>query len=205
MPELETSILGVDLGQAGDYAAAASVRLRTATPDFVGPPYPKLRCVALRRWPLGTDYCEIVADVLDLRADVTVVDFTGVGRPVVDILRKEAGRRNFRGRIRPVSIVASNARGRMKHEERGSHWIVPKVDLISSIALWQQKRLLALPAVPETKLLIHEMSEFRMRYTKAANMQFGAAPGAHDDLVIAFGLACWWASRFGTRTLQVVC
>lgn len=203
--ESETSILGLDLGQSGDYAAAANVRLRRSGPEFVGPPYPKLRCTSLRRWPLGTDYCDVVSDALDLNTDVIVVDFTGVGRPVVDVMRREAMRRNYRGRIRPVTIAASVAQTRMKTEQRGTHWVVPKIDLVTSIVLWQQRKMLVLPRVPETDNLIKEMKDFRMKYTKAANLQFTAVPSAHDDLVIAFGLACWWASRFGTRTLQVVC
>lgn len=196
-------IMGLDLGQASDYAAAAILDKRTYPEDFTGPQDQQLRCVALRRWELGTDYNQIVHDVIDVNVDVVVVDFTGVGRPVVDMLRAEARRRHYAGRIRPVTITASSARTKLKSEERGTHWVVPKIDLVSSIVLLQQKDLLRLPRVPEVKQLMKELQDFRMKFTKAANIQLGAEK-QHDDLVIALGLACWWTQRFGVRKLAVL-
>lgn len=204
-----TRVLGLDLGQAGDYSAAACGELGS---DDDRLPIRKrsrrrkqLRFVALRRWPLGTDYCRVVEDALDLGVESVVVDFTGVGRPVVDLMRRRANERQYAGRIVPVSIVSSSARGRLHHEKRGAYRTVPKVDLISSILLWQQGGLLVLPDVPETKLLLSELANFRMRYTKSANQTYAAAAGSNDDLVLALGLACWWADRCGRRRLAIVC
>lgn len=200
-------VLGLDLGQSADYTAGCLLEKKTYPSDFVGPQYAKFRCTSLRRWPLGVDYVDVAKDAVDLNPDVIVPDFTGVGRPVVDIMRREARNRGFEGKIRPVTIAASDARVKLKTEARGSHWLVPKADLITSIAVMQQRRLLVLPRVPETELLLTELAQFQVRFSKHANVQFGNSPGArhHDDLVIAAGLASWFMLRFGTKQLAVYC
>jgi hypothetical protein len=84
--------LGLDLGQAQDYSAL--VVLETTDTD---PP----RTYAgrhLQRWSLGTSYPTVAKDAagiaeamaLSWRGRVTLaVDATGVGRAVVDLLRRE--------------------------------------------------------------------------------------------------------------------
>jgi len=207
MPSHEFRCLGLDLGQSTDYSAACLLTRRVERTGLIGPRDDRIRCRALRRWPLGSDYCEVVSDVLQLPVDVIVVDFGGCGRPVVDLLRREAMRKQYPGRIRPVAIVASDARVRKKTEERGSHWLVPKIDLIAAVSILQEQRMVLLPDIPETKILLQEVRDFRMRYTKKANVQFGNEPGAgrHDDLVLSFALAGWWMIKFGVREAALEC
>lgn len=195
-------IIGLDLGQAQDPAAAAVVDREDKEPlGFIGPRNPdhglRFKCRGLRTWRLGTDYNDIVSDVLDVAADNLVVDFGGVGRPVVDMLRKQAFARKYRGKIRPVQLIGSSGRASQKHEARGAHWNVPKIDVVTSIITAQQSGLLWLPASEDTKALLEQLRVFRLKFTKSANMQFGNAPGGHDDLVIALGLALWFGQKFG--------
>lgn len=190
-----TRIIGLDLGQAGDPAAAAVVERDDATRH--------LSCISLRRWTLGTDYCQVVADVLGLPSHAVVVDFTGVGRPVVDVMRREATKRGYSGKIQPVVFAGSNTRAKQKREARGDHWVVPKIDLVTSIVLAQQAKQITFIDATETRALLHELADFRMRITKAANVQFGNKPGGHDDLVCALGLAVWWARRSGSQKLAI--
>jgi hypothetical protein len=202
-------ILGLDLGQSQDPAAAALVdRVTEEPPGFVGPRNPnfgmRIVCQALRLWPLGTDYTQIVSDVLDVNADAIVVDFGGVGRPVVDVMRKEAVKRNRKTKIRPVQLIGSSGRAQIQAEARGSHWNVPKIDIVGSLILCQQKKQLWLPKCQETTTLLEQLRAFQMRITKAANLQFGNSPaGGHDDLVVALGLACWYARRFGVGKFAI--
>jgi len=203
--------IGLDLGQSHDPAAAAVVDRVTSEPlDFIGPANPnfKPRTVvrSLRQWPLGTDYMDIVEDVLSFPVDVIVVDFGGVGRPVVDIMRRRATEKRFTGKIKPVQLIGSNARATQKREARGVHWNVPKIDVITSILLAQQDGSLWLPKdAKETAALFEQLRIFQMKVTKAANLQFGNAPGGHDDLIVALGLACWWCRRFGSMKPAVWC
>lgn len=202
MSETHHRVMGLDLGQAADYSAAVVLERRCYDSDFVGPPYAKVNCVAIRRWPLNTDYNDVVKNVLDLPCDALVVDYTGVGRPVVDMLRRRAQHIGYRGMIRPVVIAASHVVMRQKTELRGKHWVVPKVDLVTSINSLQQRGLLALPRCPETQMLLDEMDTFKMRYTKRSLAFEGTK---HDDLLMAAGLAAWWTLRmFSRRVLAVL-
>ena len=206
---IDMRILGCDLGQASDPSAAAVVD-RVANAAAIDPDNQlpqrgfKLLCRGLKRYPLGVDYCDVCESVLSVPSDVLVVDFTGVGRPVVDLLRRMAmGDRlgkpraePYRGKIVPVIFAASNVVLRGKTEARGRHYVVPKVDIVSSTMIAQQQKLLSLPSGPLVESLLREMADFRIRYTASANVTMGNAPGKHDDLLIALCLACWYALRF---------
>ena len=95
-PALRTTYhVGLDLGQASDPTALV-ILARPAAQDVAAARLPPVYEVPhLRRWPLGTSYPAIVADVgkllarPELAGAVLVVDQTGVGRPVVDFFKKE--------------------------------------------------------------------------------------------------------------------
>src|SRR3954453_10498121 len=95
-----TYIIGLDLGQTHDYTALA-VLACTPGDDALTLPH-------LQRFLLHTPYPEIVASVArlastpQLREAPLVVDQTGVGRPIVDLLRNAVGAR----RIIPVTITS---------------------------------------------------------------------------------------------------
>ena len=88
--------LGLDLGQAQDYSALVLVGQRPTDPA------PRPYVVAmLHRWPLGTPYPVIIEHtVATMRRPqvrqgqaTLLVDYTGVGRAVVDSVRqREIGR-----------------------------------------------------------------------------------------------------------------
>src|SRR5688572_26843615 len=88
-------ILGLDLGQAGDYTALAVLEQTWPEPDGTMAQYDVRH---LERMPLGISYPDIVKQVSErvwalngMDASMTlVVDQTGVGRPVVDLLRDAA-------------------------------------------------------------------------------------------------------------------
>lgn len=193
-------VAGVDLGQACDHAAISILKRTTYKGHFCGPPDPSSRLVYCRRWPNDTDYMDLAEELVSLNPNVMVLEFNGVGRPVVDIVRSVAQRRGYVGKIRPVITAASNARMEEHREARGSYMTVPKKDIVSAIRIMGKARLLVTPSpkrMPELKHLDEELRVFQMRYSQAGNMQFGNQPGAglHDDLVISLGLACWWMLR----------
>ncbi len=207
-----TRIVALDLGQSTDFCAAAVIDRDDTAPeplDLHGPPNPLkglLRCTALRRWPLHTDYCQVVSDVLDLPADVIVPDACGVGRPIVDLLRREAMKRNCRVKIHPVMTVGSNTKvASTRMEARGLMSSVPKIELVTSLMIAQQQGNLRLPNVPETQQLLHELAGYQLRYSQKGNVQFGNDPkkAPNDDLVVACALGVWYAMRFGVRRLGI--
>lgn len=184
-------VIGLDLGQTTDFTAVAVLERPPADNDD---PVYALR--HLQRFALGTPYTEIVpavvrlADTGRLRGSPLVVDQTGVGRPVVDLLRRTPGA----GRVVPVTITA----GEKATQTADGSWHVPKKDLVSRLQLLLQAgRLKIAKALPEADVLVRELEAFQVRITAAAHETFGARrEGAHDDLVLAAALACWWAARF---------
>lgn len=191
-------ILGLDLGQASDFTALALLRRLAFNLPHEGTPYGTIPrrydCLAIKRWPLGTSYTEIVASVnktlerpeLAGNSDL-IVDATGVGRPVVDMLRKA----KLPTKLRPVTITAGASES-IAH----GYWNVAKIILVSTTnILLQQKRLKFAERMPEVGLLIKELQNYRVKVTAAANETFNAREGQHDDLVLALALACWWGER----------
>jgi len=174
-------LIGLDLGQSVDPAALVVVERQ---------PLAYAVCHA-RRLPLGTPYPEVVQAVVALVAEPAlagrvelVVDHSGVGRPVVDMLRQAVP-----CPVVPVTITS----GRAVTRSREGGFRVPKSQLVDAVrVLLRGHRLQVAAGLPEAEALLRELRNFRVRITAAANETYGARSGAHDDLVLAAALACWW-------------
>jgi hypothetical protein len=192
--------VGVDLGQARDFTAVAALERVELVGEWDAAMYTykkdvKLRLRYLERMPLGTPYPEVVERVEELtntpelagRCSL-VVDATGVGRPVVDLLRRQG----LRCRMEAVTITGGAAETRS-----GGYRGVPKRDLITGLqVLLQGGKLKIAAGIPQGAMLAAEMGEMRVRVTEAGNVQYGAwREGSHDDLVLAVALACWGARK----------
>jgi len=147
----------------------------------------------LERVRLGTPYPDVVGRVREvLRRPALagrctlVMDATGVGAPVLDLLR----RANLGRGIAPVILT-----GGERESRAGGFWYVPKRDLISGLQLMLEKLELGLPAkLAASRTLARELADLEERMTSRGGASFGAwREGQHDDLVIAAALACWRA------------
>ena len=199
-------LLGLDLGQAQDYTALVIAELRNEpTGELWSDDTPKtVRHYDVRhleRFALGTSYPQIVASVVERCAalpqpgyrDITpqlVIDGTGCGRPVIDLLRDAQPRAD----IVPAIITGGNA---ATHDAATGYWNVPKRDLASTLSvLLQSARLNVAPALPDAAVLQQELLNFKVKITAAAHDTYGAwREGQHDDLVLAASLAAWWGER----------
>jgi hypothetical protein len=187
--------LGLDLGQAQDFTALAVLARPLLNGYETGADRkPAYDVPHLHRFPLGTPYPEIVTAVVDLlrkqplKGAMLVVDQTGVGRAVVDMLTDA-----LEGRVTcyfcPVTITGGHE---VTLSEIGQ-FRVPKKDLVGNMqALLQTRRLRVARALPEAATLVRELETFRVKITDAANETFAAwREGQHDDLVLAVALAAW--------------
>jgi hypothetical protein len=192
--------VGVDLGQSRDFTAIAVVERteRTGAWDPVRCGSPKVVALELRyleRMALGTPYPEVVERVVQVTRSSELegrchlaVDGTGVGRPVVDLLRR--ARPNC---VLLPAIITSGAT-----ETRGEgYYRIPKRDLVIQLQVLLQCGALRIAAgLKDAATLVAEMQEMRVKVTSAGNEQFGAwREGTHDDLVFAVALACWAAKK----------
>jgi hypothetical protein len=190
--------IGLDLGQKHDFTAIAILERRDAgLPHFLHPWAVEETAYQLRyleRLPLGTPYPKIVEHIaaltrrpeLQLHTEL-VVDGTGVGAPVVDLLRQAA----LPCRITSLSITA----GEHAHQTHRSA-AVPKRDLIATLeVMLDEEELKIAAALPERRRLVEEFMSLKAGTTRTGHETFGAAGSNHDDLLIAVALACWSAKR----------
>jgi len=184
----DSHVLGVDLGQASDYTAICLVRSNAA------PQGKRVHdLIHLERCPLGTPYPAIVERIKEFCNDQRLkwnsyltVDATGVGRPVVDMLKVEG--------LKPYAI---NITGGNSVTHSGGFHGVPKVELVTNaVALLQSARLRIAQGLPLLDVLTHELTNFKVKVSLAGNATFEAwREKDHDDLVLAVALAVWYAER----------
>ncbi len=149
----------------------------------------------LERLPTGTPYPAQVARVKALHnrlkedtgsAPLLVVDQTGVGRPVVDMLRASE--------LKPVAVTITGGDG---VTQDGKDYRVPKRDLVSVVqVLLQSERLKIASSLKEAATLTAELLAFKVSISLKGHDSYGNDVGQwrenpHDDLVLAVALAAW--------------
>ncbi len=117
-----------------------------------------------------------------------VVDATGVGSPVVEMLR----RAGLRATIMPVVITSGGA----PHLTQGNYH-VPRTELLSGLELlFEQNRLDIAASLPLWPVLKEELSALRRIASPDGRYRLvTAGAGTHDDLAVATALACWAARK----------
>jgi hypothetical protein len=202
-PRIRTRFFtGLDLGQSKDYTAiAVAERVEVEGPwdpaRYTRPLTPVLNVRYLQRIQLGTPYPDIIDQVVAVTripelAGFTqlAVDATGVGRPIVDMLRRSG----LKCAMLPAIITGGDCQS-----FSGGYYRLPKRDLITRvIAALQRKTLRFAAFLPFADDLTREMVDMEVRVTSFGTEQFGAwREGAHDDLIFAVALACWAAENCG--------
>lgn len=225
----------MDLGQAADYSAL-SITERVPRPtgsyllsgdeqlvaDRVGAVplwrpvvVPEIETIKQVRWlerfPIGTSYTVVVAEVLNrierllvtleptAANPVLIVDHTGVGRPVVDL---------FRQKQVPIPLVAisitSGQTANVSTTNPGEV-TVPKKDLIAPLLIAVQNDLFRIaPELDLAKAFAAEMQAFRMKVTARGGESYEAwRESDHDDLVLSVALGCWAADQIDRQVVDI--
>jgi len=199
--------VGVDLGQRRDFTALAVIERAELTGEWHGAEWAyrkevKLRLRYLERIPLGTPYPEVVERVAQVVTSPKLagrchlaVDGTGVGRPVVDLLRS--------ARLGCPLMPAMITSGALETQEQG-YYKVPKRDMIIGLQVLLERRGLQIAGgLAHGPVLVKEMADMQVRVTPSGNEQYGAwREGTHDDLVFAVALACWSAGKLYPNPLK---
>lgn len=207
-------IVGLDLGKQADPSALALLQWKLPTPPRISPPLPcrqppsepPIAPVArsydvptLKRWPLGTPYTGIVDGVVKFFQTpllarfppLLVVDTTGVGEPVCEMVRERMGQAKLEGAICQVTITGGFA----TTQAGAGIWRVSKKTLVSVLlVLLGNRRLHVASDLPEAATLTRELQTFSVKITPAGNESFESwRERDHDDLVLAVALATWAA------------
>lgn len=204
-PAAPPVVIGCDIGQRADPTAVAVAEVMPGA-EPGEPPVFVIR--HLERLPLGTPYpavatrlAQIATRVRDVSRpgdpsppDVTLmVDATGVGRPIVDLLERET--RGTGARLLAATFTHGDTltAGSGRKEYR-----VGKAFLVSRLqALFQTDRI-RLPADhPEARAMLEELLNYEIKVDDNARDTYGAfRVGTHDDLVTALGLAVLRDGRY---------
>ena len=198
--------IALDLGQVCDFSTLAVIERVELVGDwnpvfFAWKKRIMLRLRFLERIPLGTPYPDVVLRANDVARQVAAegvcelaVDGTGVGRPVVDLLRRVG---------LPCSLRPAIVTGGIAESQSDGYHHIPKKDLITGLQIaLQQGTLQIAGGLKFGPALVTEMAEMRVKITSPGHEQFGAwREGSHDDLVFAVALACWAAGKAYPRDL----
>jgi hypothetical protein len=185
--------VGLDLGPVQDPTALAVLE-RTLVPDAAGRKVPHYAVRHLQRFVPGTPYPAVCAAVARLfaeppfRGSLLAVDQTGVGRPVVELLRQT----KVRARLQPITLMFGQQAAVATRGER----LVAKLDVVSALqVLLQTRRLQVSSSLPEAQTLVQELETFQMKVPVAGASLDAWREGRNDDLVLAVGVAAWVGER----------
>ena len=185
--------IGVDLGQVVDPSALAVVeRVETLgewdAAQWAHRKRAELRVVYLERVALGTAYTAVAERVRDVTRQVrpcgVAVDATGLGRPVVEMLRPGLG-----CTLWPLVLTG----GESGSEGAGS-FRAPKRELMLGLRVVMERGELEVAAgLRWGRALVEEMEGVRSKRGKSGAVRVEGK--GHDDLVVAVALGLWAAKR----------
>lgn len=192
--------VGCDLGQSQDYTAICIIEKLPHAPGGSGPMFHVRKLERTR----GTPYPRVVSRLKTimqrLPTATLVVDATGCGLPVIDLLKQEG--------LRPIAILihggdratavdtvlpTSSRHTPSRYTPRT--WRVPKRDLVACVQVLMQNRRLQIAPGPLADVLAAELANFKIKIDPVtAHDSYSAWREAeHDDLVLSVALALWWA------------
>ena len=159
----------------------------------------------LERLPIGTLYPQQVARIKALRNQLysetkalpkLVTDATGVGRPVIDMLKS--------AELSPAAVMTTGG------DTVSSDYRVPQRDLVSVVqVLLQSERLKIVKGLPEASTLTSELLAFKVSISLKGHGSYGNDVGPwrenpHDDMVLTVALACWYGRAYAYDTVSQI-
>jgi len=197
--------LGLDIGQIRDPAVLSVLERPFNFTDPAADYRPPYDLRFLERFELGTSYVDVVARVISVLGKppilgpenapraALVIDGTGVGRAVGDLLKLELAKAIAAGRARCNlrEIVITYGHHFEGAPDHSLH--VPKKELVSTLQILLQGRRLRMP--PDLKhgaTLVRELENFKIKIMDAMKEKFESArEGLNDDIVLSCAMAAW--------------
>ncbi len=194
--------IGIDLGQAQDYTAITILQQDFKYKNI----YTKIPIYEVRhleRIKLGTPYPKIVyrLEMLLQKPEihhaqkVVLIDQTGVGQAVVDMMRQSDIK----------NVIGINITGGSSVNEIEGGFNVPKKELVAALqVLIQSERIKIAKPLEFAEVLKQEILNFKVKIDeKTGHESFEAwREQEHDDLVLSTAIAAWYAFRQEPKTKQ---
>jgi hypothetical protein len=189
-------VIGLDIGQRRDYSAITvleAIEEVDGTRDPVTYEFRRRKVIQLRhaeRVRIGTPFAGVVDRVAEIVSDprlrgcTLVTDATGVGAPVVEMLRA--------ARL-PCRLIAAQITGGADEGSDGHYHRVPKRDLVVGLqVLFDRWPFEMLSGVPAVDALVQELIDFKATRGGGGGLRYS---GVRDDLTMALALAWWWMRK----------
>lgn len=194
--------IGLDVGKERDPAALSVLLADGLRPNSHRP---RWRALNIGNVELGTSY-QLLADTTvnlanDYRAAgypvVVTVDATGVGAPVLELMRSAAPELHI------VAITISS--GRTLRLAGPDHYVVGKHRLTEMLQVALEQRGLELPegTTPQDELY-KQIAGFRKHTNPSGYERHEAEAGEHDDLVLSTELSLWTGDTMHDEQAGVV-
>lgn len=195
-------VLGLDLGQQNDYSVLSAVELDLSISKDSRAIY---QIPYIKRYPLKTNYSFIVDDVFNIvdkfglnKDALLVVDYTGVGRPVVDLFRERGAK--------PLALTITG--GNKSHWPSKIEANVPKREIVSYLQIvLQSGRLKIAKELSLINKLVDEFLSFKLKIVDSGNTIKSIMEGSYginDDIVMSIGIAIWAGEYFTRRSLFAI-
>ncbi|ADK81902.1 phage terminase large subunit family protein [Sediminispirochaeta smaragdinae] len=205
------NIVSVDLGQQFDFTAISVTQTReqwTTGPnipaewkatsgDRLLTYYYYLRYLERMKMKYPDVVREVKKIVTALENDQTtalLVDATGVGLPVVEMMREDL--------LLPIPIIITGGNS-ISEQNGGFH--IPKRFLVAALqGLFETGRLKIASGIGCLAEFMHEIENFRVKITQSGNDTYEAwRESDHDDLVISVAMGAWYAQRESINNILI--
>ncbi len=197
--------IGVDIGTARDYTSVAILERTMRTREKQALPGTfeweeedqKIFYLYELRWleemPLGSSYVEIAERLKNITNNMgirsrhrLILDATGVGRPVVDMLRRE--------KVMVVPVQISGGYSTTQNDFGGYN--VPKRDLVTALDVIFQTERIKIADLPLSAKFREQLKWFTAKTNSKGNQSYEAVTeSVHDDIVTAVSLSVWYAEK----------
>lgn len=176
------NVAGLDLGKRRDFAAMAVLTVEGN----------ELHCGHLGRFPLGTSYTDLVRQVKAFMStlsgrNVLVVDRSGVGEAVIDMLR-ESG-------VNAVVYGVTSTGGQKVNAVTEFDINVPKRNLFAALRrVLDDRRLKIAPSLKEGDVLRSELAQVTVNISHRGHDRYATnrTKSGHFDLTLSLCLATWF-------------
>jgi hypothetical protein len=188
--------LGLDCGQAQDYSAISILQKQANRYDVV----------YLERLPLDMPYPAQIEHIFQIcnkkpistANKVLAIDYTGVGRPIVDLAQDRG--------LHPIGVAITGGNSVSWNEDK-TRASVPKRDLIAGLQISAQNdRLKVASGLQYGPVLAEELQSFKVKIDpRTAHDSYGSwREGEHDDLILSLAIALWIAENRDAPTHAIL-
>jgi hypothetical protein len=211
LPRSTRWVLAVDLGQSSDPTALSILQHQvgvidsnsdyqrhTNTGQIPQTDAKRINVKYLERLKLGTTYPDVIEHIAGLLQQpplcgddsndpaTLVVDDSGVGRPVSDLLIDRG--------LRPIRVTIVPGAGTVCVGT--DTWHVSKQILVSTVdAMLHIGTLRFAAELSDAPAMKEELKNFRRKLSEAGRASYAARSGQHDDMVLSVAIGCWWLAH----------